>query len=78
MNKSLIDALLWAFEYVYHQDCAQAKLEFAPMGYSQLTIRLAESLAEVWPEDEPWTSELTDVLYQLDVPPKAGGQDGAA
>jgi hypothetical protein len=57
------DALLWAFEYLYHQDKANACIHCAPVRFSPLTFRLAEALKADWSEFEDITQELAEVLH---------------
>jgi len=41
----MTDALLWAFEYLYHMDKANACMHCAPVRFSPITFRLAETLS---------------------------------
>lgn len=63
------DAVLWAFEYMFHMDKANACMHCAPVKFSPLTFRLAHSLMDDWSGD--MTPELQEVLddigkYELD------------
>lgn len=57
------ESVLWAFEHFYHLDCANAKIHCAPVRFSPLTFRLAESLESAWRDGEDWTQELAHVLH---------------
>jgi hypothetical protein len=59
------DALLWAFEHLYHQDKANACMHCAPVRFSPLTFRLAEALRDDWSEHEDYTQELAEALNHL-------------
>jgi hypothetical protein len=43
----LAEAALWAFEFFYHQDCANAQMHCAPVRFSPITFRLAQGLTSV-------------------------------
>jgi hypothetical protein len=68
------DALLWAFEHLYHQDKANAALHCAPVKFSPLTFRLAEALEGDWSPLEDFTRELDEVLHHRGSYPEDRGR----
>lgn len=64
------DAALWAFEYFYHMDKANACVHCAPVKFSPITFRLLDALLMAWgPSDI--TQEMAEVRshngqYELD------------
>jgi len=55
------DALLWAFEYMYHMDKANACLNCSPVTFSNLTHLLMQDLLSKWPSTEDITQEMAEV-----------------
>ena len=55
---------LWAFEYFYHRDHANARIHCQPVRYSPITIWLADTLVENWTPGDDWTAELSHVVYR--------------
>lgn len=53
--------VLWAFEYFYHMDAANAKIHCAPVRFSPITFHLHEYILSTWNEDEDITQELAVV-----------------
>jgi hypothetical protein len=65
------DALLWAFQFHYHTDRANAAVHCAPVKFSPITFRLYLELAEGWPTDVDIAPEMAVVkshigLYEED------------
>jgi hypothetical protein len=65
------EAVLWAFEYFFHTDKANAKTHCAPVRFSPLTFRLCDYLLGVWHDDQDITQEMAEVReaagkYELD------------
>jgi hypothetical protein len=63
---------LWAFEYFYHMDKANACIHMAPTKFSPITFALADMLIEEWSNEEDITQELAEVrshkhTYELDM-----------
>lgn len=61
----LRDAALWALEYFAGMDESNAKVHCAPVRYSPLTFRLAESLAQEIGEDAEWPLVVSHVLQHV-------------
>jgi hypothetical protein len=59
------EAVLWAFEYFYHMDAANAKVHCAPVKFSPITFRLHEYILSTWNEEEDITQELAVVREHL-------------
>lgn len=57
----MTDPLLWAFDYMFHMDKANACMHCAPVRFSPITFRLAEALLDAWPVDEVITAALAEV-----------------
>jgi hypothetical protein len=59
---ALIEAALWALQYFEATDRANAVIHCAPVKYSPVTFRLAQTLKEVTPEDEDIAEEVAIVM----------------